>query len=131
MIAQFYRFEKNSINVQMKKRGSLNTWIHITTSLEKFFSLFPLSPPTFYLFSYQIDRAKEVLLQRANIICSTLGSVGLLDGLLESPQPLQFSHIIIDEACQAVEPACLVPLKFPFRRCVLVGLISFWLFAQE
>ena len=34
---------------------------------------------------------------------------------------LEFSTVIIDEACQAVELSTLIPLRYGCRKCILVG----------
>lgn len=60
--------------------------------------------------------AKDEILREADIICSTLTGAGH-----EILAPYTFETVIIDEAAQAIEMSCLIPLKYGCRRCVLVG----------
>ncbi|WVR04068.1 hypothetical protein IAU60_001067 [Kwoniella sp. DSM 27419] len=60
--------------------------------------------------------AKEQILNEADIICSTLSGAGQ-DTLAAHP----FDTVIIDEAAQAIEMSCLIPLKYGCRRCIMVG----------
>lgn len=66
----------------------------------------------------QRRNAQAEVLQNAEVICTTLSGAGhktLQDAYLE------FDVIIIDEAAQAIELSTLIPLKFPCKRCILVG----------
>ncbi|KAK4689196.1 senataxin, partial [Tremellales sp. Uapishka_1] len=60
--------------------------------------------------------AREAALNDADIICSTLSGAGQ-----ESLSASTFEMVIIDEAAQAIELSCLIPLKYGCRRCVMVG----------
>lgn len=59
---------------------------------------------------------RQKILNEAQIVCCTLASAGH-----EILTRIDFDHVIIDEACQAVELSCLVPLQHNCRQCVLVG----------
>lgn len=59
---------------------------------------------------------RQKILGEAQIICCTLSSSGH-DMLAR----LDFDTVILDEACQAVELSCLIPLQRNIHRCVLVG----------
>lgn len=61
------------------------------------------------------SRLVTYLLDSAQIVCATL--TGLNDDLLEDRQ---FDLVVIDEAAQATEPACWIPL-LRSRRLVLAG----------
>lgn len=56
------------------------------------------------------------VLDEADIICSTLTGAGheILD-------QYNFDTVIIDEAAQAIELSCLIPLRYRCKKCVLVG----------
>ncbi|EIN12594.1 hypothetical protein PUNSTDRAFT_118369 [Punctularia strigosozonata HHB-11173 SS5] len=56
------------------------------------------------------------VLQEADVICSTLSGAG--HDVLEA---LEIDLVIIDEAAQAIELSTLIPLKYPCKRCVMVG----------
>ncbi len=58
------------------------------------------------------------IMEQAHIVLCTLNGAGheTVGGTSHG-----FRTVIVDEACQAVEVACLVPLQFDARRCVLVG----------
>lgn len=59
---------------------------------------------------------RQKILKEAHIVCCTLSSSGH-----DTLSRLDFEYAIIDEACQAVELSCLVPLRHNVRHCVLVG----------
>lgn len=59
---------------------------------------------------------RREILVNADIICSTLSGSG--HEILEN---LEFDMIIIDEAAQAIELSCLIPLKYGCSKCVMVG----------
>ena len=66
------------------------------------------------------------LLSDCDVVCATLsglGSKGFIDAVSkdESNTGSEFDAIIIDEACQATEAACLIPLKYNPNLLVLVG----------
>ncbi|KAJ1969700.1 DEAD-box type RNA helicase [Dispira parvispora] len=63
-------------------------------------------------------RIRDNILKRADILCCTLSGSGheLLNGI-----GCQFDTVVIDEAAQAVELSCLIPLRYQCRRCILVG----------
>jgi senataxin len=60
--------------------------------------------------------ARDSILQDADIICATLSGSGH-----ESLAPHTFETVIIDEAAQAIEMSCLIPLKYGCQRCIMVG----------
>ncbi len=59
---------------------------------------------------------RREILVNADIICSTLAGSG--HEILEN---LEFDMIVIDEAAQAIELSCLIPLKYGCSKCVMVG----------
>ncbi|KAA1114829.1 DEAD-box type RNA helicase [Puccinia graminis f. sp. tritici] len=58
------------------------------------------------------------ILQDADVVCSTLSGSGH-DYM--SQLPFDFETVVIDEACQCVEPASLIPLRYNATQCILVG----------
>lgn len=60
--------------------------------------------------------AKDAILSDADIICATLSGAGQ-----DILSPYTFETVIIDEAAQAIEMSCLIPLKYGCRRCIMVG----------
>jgi senataxin len=60
--------------------------------------------------------ARDTILQDSDIICATLSGAGQ-----ESLAPYTFETVIIDEAAQAIEMSCLIPLKYGCKRCIMVG----------
>jgi len=60
--------------------------------------------------------ARMEILTKADVVCCTLSGSGH-----ESLEILDFDTIIIDEAAQAIEPSTLIPLRYQFTRCVMVG----------
>ncbi|MBW0473616.1 hypothetical protein O181_013331 [Austropuccinia psidii MF-1] len=58
------------------------------------------------------------ILQDADVICSTLSGSGH-DYM--SQLPFDFETVVIDEACQCVEPASLIPLRYNATQCIMVG----------
>lgn len=60
--------------------------------------------------------ARDAVLNEADIICATLSSAGQ-----DSLAPYTFETVIIDEAAQAIEMSCLIPLKYGCKRCIMVG----------
>jgi senataxin len=60
--------------------------------------------------------AKDTILAEADVICATLSGAGQ-----DILAPYLFETVIIDEAAQAIEMSCLIPLKYGCRRCIMVG----------
>ncbi|WVW79753.1 hypothetical protein I302_101723 [Kwoniella bestiolae CBS 10118] len=60
--------------------------------------------------------AKEQILNEADIICATLSGAGQ-----DTLSAHIFETVIIDEAAQAIEMSCLIPLKYGCKRCIMVG----------
>lgn len=70
---------------------------------------------------YRIE-VRRNLIYDAEIVVSTLSSSGkqiFLDHIIRDD--LRFETALIDEAAQATEPSCLIPLRYGCRRLVLVG----------
>ncbi|KAG0139473.1 hypothetical protein CROQUDRAFT_137137 [Cronartium quercuum f. sp. fusiforme G11] len=63
-------------------------------------------------------RLRMQILQDADVVCSTLSGSGH-DYM--SQLPFGFETVVIDEACQCVEPASLIPLRYNATQCILVG----------
>jgi senataxin len=61
-------------------------------------------------------KARLEVVQEADIICSTLSGSG--HELLEQ---FEFEMVVIDEAAQAIELSTLIPMKYRWKRCVMVG----------
>lgn len=66
----------------------------------------------------EIKTLELSVLNSASIICTTLSSSGLeiLTRLNHG-----FDVVIVDEAAQAVELSCLIPLKYGCKRCIMIG----------
>ncbi|WWC87506.1 uncharacterized protein L201_002396 [Kwoniella dendrophila CBS 6074] len=60
--------------------------------------------------------AKEQIMNEADIICATLSGAGQ-----DTLAAHTFETVIIDEAAQAIEMSCLIPLKYGCKRCIMVG----------
>ena len=60
--------------------------------------------------------ARETVLNDADVICATLSGAG--QDILSA---YTFETVIIDEAAQAIELSCLIPLKYGCRRCIMIG----------
>lgn len=60
--------------------------------------------------------ARESIMNEADIICATLSGAGQ-----NNLAPYTFETVIIDEAAQAIEMSCLIPLKYGCKRCIMVG----------
>ncbi|WVN90408.1 uncharacterized protein L203_105644 [Cryptococcus depauperatus CBS 7841] len=60
--------------------------------------------------------ARDQILNEADIVCATLSGAGH-----ETLAAHTFETVIIDEAAQAIELSCLIPLKYGCRRCIMVG----------
>ncbi|KFH05858.1 RNA helicase (UPF2 interacting domain) protein [Toxoplasma gondii MAS] len=63
-----------------------------------------------------ISRAEMEILQTADVICTTC--VGAGDNRL---QGFRFRQVVIDEAAQATEPECLIPIVLGAKQVVLIG----------
>ncbi|THV05327.1 hypothetical protein K435DRAFT_774010 [Dendrothele bispora CBS 962.96] len=61
-------------------------------------------------------KARMEVLQEADVICSTLSGAGH-----EVLKNFEFEMVIVDEAAQSIELSSLIPLKFPCKRCIMVG----------
>lgn len=56
------------------------------------------------------------VLREADVICTTLSG-----SAHEQLEQLDIEMVIIDEAAQAIELSSLIPLKYRFNRCIMVG----------
>ncbi|KAI5963379.1 SEN1 [Candida theae] len=68
----------------------------------------------------EIDRRniQAKILSEANILCATLsGSAHDLVANLSAT----FDQVIIDEACQCLESAAIIPLRYGCKKCIMVG----------
>ncbi|PFH31973.1 RNA helicase (UPF2 interacting domain) protein [Besnoitia besnoiti] len=63
-----------------------------------------------------LSRAEMEILQTADVICTTC--VGAGDNRL---QGFRFRQVVIDEATQATEPECLIPVVLGAKQVVLIG----------
>ena len=66
---------------------------------------------------------KKHYLYDADVVCATLSGAGsqvLVELVMQMPD-FRFDAVIVDEACQAVEPSALIPFKYNPRTVVLVG----------
>lgn len=63
-------------------------------------------------------KVRMQILTGADVICATLSGSGH-DYM--SQAPFDFDTVVIDEACQCVEPASLIPLRYNAQKCILVG----------
>ena len=61
---------------------------------------------------------RQRILASCHVVCSTL-SGSAHDVLARAG--LDFRTVIIDEACQAVEPSTLIPLQYNCQKCILIG----------
>ena len=62
------------------------------------------------------NKYQEELLRNTKILCTTLNSSG--NDILKDND---FDCLIIDEACQSVEPSCIIPLSHNVKYMILVG----------
>ncbi|GJQ11414.1 hypothetical protein GpartN1_g3205.t1 [Galdieria partita] len=60
-------------------------------------------------------------LSGAFLLFSLSGNSTILHSRSQMNKYCRFDTVIIDEAAQATEPACLIPFLFHIKRCVLVG----------
>eukprot|EP00842_Homolaphlyctis_polyrhiza_P003735 jgi/Hompol1/4362/HPOL_003596-RA len=71
----------------------------------------------------EMDRARRMLrsriLSEADVVLTTLSGAGL--DMFGDMTGCDFETVIVDEACQAVELSCLIPLKYGTRKCIMVG----------
>ncbi|RKP00761.1 hypothetical protein CXG81DRAFT_1694, partial [Caulochytrium protostelioides] len=63
-------------------------------------------------------RAKHQIFKDCDVVLCTLSASGHDNQL---SRDLSFSAVIIDEACQSVEPSTLIPLRLKMKKCILVG----------
>ena len=58
------------------------------------------------------------LILKSKVICTTLSMAGI-----ERLEALKghVDYLIVDEACQAIEPSCLIPFELSPKRVILVG----------
>jgi senataxin len=63
-------------------------------------------------------RAREAVLNNAQIICATLSASG---HEMFQKMSIEFDTVIVDEAAQCVEMSALIPLKYGCAKCILVG----------
>lgn len=63
-----------------------------------------------------LREAEALLLRAADVICATC--VGAADPRLRG---IKFRHVLVDEATQATEPECIIPLVHGAKQVVLVG----------
>lgn len=73
-----------------------------------------------------VNGPNRFLLSNCDVVCATLsglGSKGFIDAVSRDENNLtsEFDAVIIDEACQATEASCLIPLKYNANLVVLVG----------
>jgi senataxin len=61
---------------------------------------------------------KKKVLRESRLVFSTLSAAG--SGILESSE-IEFDTVVIDEAGQAVELSCLIPLMYSCKRLILIG----------
>ena len=63
------------------------------------------------------------ILMKSHVVCTTLNSAGskaFIDAATREDSS-EFDVVIIDEACQASEPSCLIPFKFNPDAVIMVG----------
>ena len=69
--------------------------------------------------------SRQQVLSKCNIVCATLSGAGSKHFAVSIERDnsimSEFDVVIIDEACQASEPACIIPLKYNPDLLVLVG----------
>ena len=61
---------------------------------------------------------ENILLLNSPILCTTLNNSG---NEKFKKINIKFDYLIIDEACQCVEPSCLIPLSYEIKYLILVG----------
>lgn len=65
----------------------------------------------------ELGKLEKLILSHAQIICCTCIGAGDLKRLGK----LKFRHVLIDEATQATEPVCLVPIVQGAKQVILIG----------
>lgn len=98
---------ENELKVLQSRREVLTTKLDSMKDQQK---------SDFRSFDTRRRTVRNEILTQADIVCSTLSGAG--HDILAS---LDFDMIIIDEAAQAIELSSLIPLKYRFSRCVMVG----------
>ena len=58
------------------------------------------------------------IILKANILCSTLSMAGVEKMDIAKDK---IEYLIIDEACQCIEPSTLIPFELGPKRVILVG----------
>jgi len=61
---------------------------------------------------------ENALILKTPILCTTLSMAGIEK--LEIMKDM-VDYLIVDEACQAIEPSCLIPFELSPKRVILVG----------
>ena len=61
---------------------------------------------------------RQRILKESDVVLTTLSGAGLE---IFSEDGMRFNTVIIDEACQAVELSCLIPLRYGAKKCIMVG----------
>ena len=66
--------------------------------------------------NWKVEEASLIL--KSKVICTTLSMAGI-----ERLEALKghVDYLIVDEACQAIEPSCLIPFELDPKRVILVG----------
>lgn len=72
-----------------------------------------------HLTEEKIQKFQQDILSRAKVVFCTLDGGGL--PLLQETCDNKISYLIVDEACQITEPACLMPFRWNPKRVILVG----------
>ena len=75
-----------------------------------------LSPKDLRVLRKLNKEAEKVVLAAADVICVTCAGAG--DGIFAD---MHFRHVLIDEATQAAEPECLIPIVQGCKQLILVG----------
>ncbi|KAK8802087.1 hypothetical protein WA158_006482 [Blastocystis sp. Blastoise] len=68
------------------------------------------------LYRKYLKSAEEFLLNNAQVICTTCAGAG--DSRLSN---MEFNTVLIDEATQATEPECLIPIVHKCQQLIIVG----------
>ena len=64
------------------------------------------------------NHVRQAVIDGAHVLCATLSGSG--HDMLRNLQ-LDFETVIVDEAAQAVELSCFIPLKYGCSKCIMVG----------
>jgi superfamily I DNA and/or RNA helicase len=74
---------------------------------------------------YQKTKQENIFMKSAKILFTTLSMAGgekMLREDEDTKQPLnKFDYLIVDEACQCIEPSGLIPFCLNPKRVILVG----------